>query len=152
MQIEVINRQRLHRLDRAAIAALARQTLDRIGQTQATATITFIRDPEMRRLNRDFRNLDKPTDVLSFPGQETAGEFPPLIVQDPELPPGVSSLGDVIISVETAGRYALKLGLPLEREIRNLVIHGMLHLAGYDHETDNGEMNRLERRLRKALN
>jgi probable rRNA maturation factor len=56
-----------------------------------------------------------------------------------------------VISVETAGRYARELGLSFDREIEFLVIHGALHLAGYDHETDDGEMNRVERKLRKEL-
>ena len=60
-------------------------------------------------------------------------------------------LGDLVISTETAARHARELALALGREIDHLVIHGTLHLAGYDHETDNGEMNRLERRLRREL-
>jgi probable rRNA maturation factor len=60
-------------------------------------------------------------------------------------------LGDVVISVETAARYARELGLTFDREIERLVIHGALHLAGYDHETDDGEMSKIERKLRKEL-
>ncbi|HZS06430.1 MAG TPA: rRNA maturation RNase YbeY [Blastocatellia bacterium] len=133
--IEVINRQRLHPVNRDEVARLARRVLERIGRPATSVTITFIRDRAMRRLNRDYRRIDAPTDVLSFPYQEPGGETD----------------GDVIISVETAARYAEKLGLTFEDEIRTLVIHGVLHLAGYDHETDNGEMNRLECRLRKEL-
>ena len=65
-------------------------------------------------------------------------------------PPG-GHLGDLVISVETAQRYARELGLSFAGEIEHLVIHGTLHLAGYDHEKDDGEMKRLERRLRRAL-
>ncbi|HWQ33309.1 MAG TPA: rRNA maturation RNase YbeY [Blastocatellia bacterium] len=140
--IEVFNRQRLFPINRAAVARLSRQVLDRINRPAATVTITFIRDPEMQRLNRIWRGIDAPTDVLSFAYHESD-----------ETAPGAdpAHLGDVIISVETAARYAGKLGLTFDEEIRTLVIHGTLHLAGYDHETDNGEMNRLERRLRKEL-
>lgn len=132
--IEVINRQRRRKIDRNAAARLARRVLDRIGQRDATLTITFIRDPRMRELNRDYRGIDRPTDVLSFGYGAGDGE-----------------LGDVVISVDTAERYAAELGLDFQREIDNLIIHGALHLAGYDHETDRGEMNRLEKRLRKEF-
>jgi probable rRNA maturation factor len=122
---------------------LARVTLDRIGCADATLTVAFVRDRAMRRLNRAYRGIDKPTDVLSFAyheGEEVGADEN-----------GLRRLGDVIISVETAGRYARQLGLTFDREIGHLIIHGALHLAGYDHETDNGEMDRLERRLRKEL-
>jgi probable rRNA maturation factor len=139
--IEVLNRQRLHSIDRQAVAKLAAATLARIGRDDAELTITFIRDAAMRKLNRDYRGKDKPTDVLSFAYHES----------DDSFPESDTHLGDVVISVETAARYATEYGLTFEREIEHLIIHGTLHLAGYDHETDNGEMNRLERKLRKEL-
>ncbi len=145
-QIEVLSRQRLHPIDRKAAAKLSRQVLDRIGREDATLTISFIRDPEMRRLNRDFRQIDKATDVLSFAYHEAPDDFDGGFIEE-----GQAHLGDVVISVETAERYAAELGLTFETEIKHLIIHGTLHLAGYDHETDNGEMNRLERKLRKQL-
>jgi probable rRNA maturation factor len=141
--IEVINRQRLYFVDRSAVANLSGAVLDRIGQSDAILTVTFIRDRAMRRLNRDYRGIDKTTDVLSFAyheGDEIPGQW-----DEPR------HLGDVVISVETAARYAHDLNLSFDREIDYLVIHGALHLAGYDHETDNGEMNKLERKLRKEL-
>ena len=97
----------------------------------------------MRKLNRDYRGIDKPTDVLSFAYHEAEDSI--------AEQGGPQHLGDMVISIETAERYADERGLSFEREIKHLVIHGTLHLAGYDHETDNGEMNRLERKLRKAL-
>jgi probable rRNA maturation factor len=139
-EIEVINRQRLHRMDRGAVARLARAVLDRAGREDSTLTVIFIRDRLMRELNRIYRAIDKPTDVLSFAYHE-GGEF-----SGPE-----NHLGDVVISVETAAVYAGELGLTFDREIEHLVIHGALHLAGYDHETDDGQMVRLERKLRKEL-
>lgn len=141
-EIEVINRQRLRAVDRSGAARLSRAVLDRIGRSDAVLTITFIRDHAMRRLNRDFRGIDKPTDVLSFAYHE--GEETPVNYE-------TQHIGDVVISVETAAAYARELGLSFDREIEHLVIHGALHLAGYDHETDNGEMNKLERKLRKEL-
>ena len=142
-EIEVINRQRLRAVDQGAVTKLSRAVLDRIGRPDAVLTITFIRDRAMRRLNRDYRGIDKPTDVLSFAYHEGDEALGPL--DEPQR------LGDVVISVDTAGRYARELGLSFDREIEHLVIHGALHLAGYDHEADNGEMNKLERKLRKEL-
>ena len=141
--IEVYNRQRFQRINRKRVAQIARLVLERFGRPEATLAITFIRDPRMRELNRDFRGLDSPTDVLSFAYHESRESGEPL--QD------AGHLGDVVISTETAARYARELSLGFAREIDHLVIHGTLHLAGYDHETDNGQMSRLERKLRKEL-
>ena len=91
-------------------------------------------DDEIRRLNREFRDLDKPTDVLSFPGEGT---------------PEGRHLGDVAIGAGVADRQAGEQGHSLERELKLLILHGVLHCLGYDHETDNGEMSRLEDRLRE---
>jgi probable rRNA maturation factor len=94
----------------------------------------------MRELNRMWRKKSGTTDVLSFPaGQD---EF--------EMLEG-ASLGDVVISVEQAERQAREHGLEFDEEVSQLILHGLLHLCGYDHETDNGEMNRLELRLRRRL-
>ena len=97
--------------------------------------VRFTGDREMRRVNRQFRGKDQPTDVLSFPG-DAAGEE--------------DHLGDLLISVPTARRQAAAAGHGVERELKTLLLHGVLHCLGHDHETDQGEMERLERRLRKA--
>ena len=102
--------------------------------------VRFTSDREMRRLNRDFRGKDKPTDVLSFPGGNAA-----LAPRDAEAP----HLGDVVIAVPTARRQAGERGEEVARELRTLVLHGVLHCLGYDHETDGGTMERLERKLRR---
>ena len=141
--IEVVNRQRVKTIDLSRAAQLARAVLDGIGEREATLTLSFIRDRQMRQLNRDYRGIDKPTDVLSFAYLEAADEF--------AFNHDDTHLGDVVIAVETAERYAAEQGLTFAREIEWLVIHGTLHVAGYDHETDHGEMNRLEKRLRKQL-
>ncbi len=143
VEIEFVNRQRLFKLERKIIIRLGRATLGKISHNHCSVTISFIRDREMRQLNRDYRGLDKPTDVLSFAYHEG--------LSDNEPNHNAGFLGDVIISVETADRYAREQGLSFATEINWLVIHGILHLAGYDHETDNGEMSKLERRLRKEL-
>ena len=141
--IEVINRQRILKLNRNQIEQLGQSVFLRIHRNEATATVSFIRDAMMQQLNRDYRGIDKPTDVLAFAYHEGISD------NEPDLNPDF--LGDVVISVETAARYAQEQNISCETEINWLVIHGLLHLAGYDHETDNGEMRRLERRLRKVL-
>ena len=131
--VEVVNRQRGRKIDTETWSNFAAKALDAIGNHESSATIAFVSNQRIRKLNRQFRNIDKATDVLSFPaGEET-------------------NLGDIAISVETAAAQARENGLTFEAEIAQLILHGLLHLSGYDHETDNGEMNRLELRLRKKL-
>ena len=131
--VEVVNRQRRVKVDPNAWTTFAEKALKAIGHGGTSATIAFVSDSGIRKLNRQFRNIDKATDVLSFPADE------------PE------NLGDVAISVETAAKQAKENGLEFNDEIAQLILHGLLHLSGYDHETDNGEMNRLELRLRRKL-
>jgi len=97
-------------------------------------SVVLAGDGLLRRLNRDYRGRDRPTDVLSFPG---AG--------------GEEGLGDVVISVPTALRNARRQGHTVQQELDILALHGLLHILGYDHETDDGTMDRLERRLRRGL-
>jgi len=137
----MVNRQRRYRVETRALAQFAERVLAAVGKGGHAVAIVLVGDRAIRQLNRDFRGIDRPTDVLSFP----FGEL------DPDGPEPQPYLGDVVISVETARRYAARWRIPLDRELRNLIIHGVLHLCGYDHETDRGEMRRLERRLRRAL-
>jgi probable rRNA maturation factor len=101
----------------------------------AEVSVLFCADGRMRTLNRRYRGKDAPTDVLAFP----AGEA------------GRGSLGDIVISVPYAGREARRRSEPPARELDRLLVHGFLHLMGYDHETDDGEMDALERRVRTRL-
>jgi probable rRNA maturation factor len=91
-------------------------------------------DRAVRALNARYRGQDRPTDVLSFPGGGSEAE-----------------LGDIVISVETAERNARAQRRTLAQELDVLALHGFLHVLGYDHETDDGAMDRLERRLRRRL-
>lgn len=101
-------------------------------------TVLLTTDAAIRSLNRRFRGKNKSTDVLSFPADATA--------------PGSRGVaGDVALSVPTARRQAVEHGHTLSVEIKVLMLHGLLHLAGYDHERDGGEMERRERRLRLQL-
>jgi len=138
--IEVVNRQRKMPLDVGRWEAFAERALKVVPAGGAGATVAFVSDRAMRELNRRWRGKVGTTDVLSFPaGQE---EF--------EKGEGLS-LGDVVVSVEQAARQAAEHGLDFEGEVRQLILHGLLHLCGYDHERDGGEMNALELKLRRRL-
>lgn len=100
-----------------------------------SATVLLADDARLKELNRSFRGKNKPTDVLSFPAP-TNGE---------------GTIGDIAISVETAARQAGEHGHTLGEELRILLLHGVLHLAGFDHETDRGEMRAREGELRRKL-
>jgi probable rRNA maturation factor len=112
--------------------------------------VRFVSDREMRRLNATFRGRDKATDVLTFPGDLRAPDAPEPS-GEPPAGPLAGHLGDVAISVPTARRQARELGHGADRELRILLLHGLLHCLGYDHETDDGTMERLETRLRERL-
>lgn len=99
-------------------------------------TVLLTTDKAIRRLNRQYRAKNKATDVLSFPAAE---------------PKKTKAAGDLAISVHTARKQADALGHALSSEIKVLMLHGLLHLAGYDHEIDAGEMARIEQRLRAKL-
>ena len=133
--IEAVNRQRKVKIDTKAWEVFAARVLAAIGSPECSATIAFVSDKTIRQLNRQFRGIDKATDVLSFPAADGDDK----------------NLGDVAISVDTATTQAKQNGLTLDEEVAQLILHGLLHLSGYDHETDKGEMNRLELRLRRKL-
>jgi rRNA maturation RNase YbeY len=138
--IEVVNRQRKTSLDCEHWRAFTKRALKVVPAHDMGVTIAFVSDHAMKQLNRTWRGKQGTTDVLSFPaGQD---EF--------EKIEG-AMLGDIAISVDRAKAQAKQNGLSLEQEISQLILHGLLHLCGYDHETDNGEMNRLELRLRRKL-
>jgi probable rRNA maturation factor len=137
--IEVVNRQRKRKIQTEAWTTLAGEMLRAIGKHDSSATIAFVSDIRMRELNRTFRGIDRTTDVLSFPESSSEGR------------PDEQNLGDIAISVERAETQARENGLEFDGEISQLMLHGLLHLCGYDHETDSGEMNRLELRLRRKL-
>jgi probable rRNA maturation factor len=107
--------------------------------------VTLVDDARIHELNREYRGIDRPTDVLSFALQEQ-GEGEPEF--DIELEPDadfVDSLGDIVISVETCKRQAQEYGHSIERELAFLAVHGFLHLIGYDHETAEEEQDMFRR-------
>ena len=147
MATEVVNRQRLARIDARRIARIADATLAEAGRSDSKLTVAFVRDRAIRSLNNKFRANDRVTDVLSFRSGNT-GNAAAGIYFDKS---GPEELGDVVVSTDSAQRQAAEAGHSFDREVDELVIHGVLHLCGYDHETDGGQMNRLELRVRRKL-
>jgi probable rRNA maturation factor len=133
LSVVLVNRQRQRRVPKARLARVLEGASAALGVGGEVALVLG-GDALLRRLNRDYRGKDRPTDVLSFPGEG-----------------GEAGLGDILISVETAEKNARRLGRSLARELDVLALHGFLHVLGYDHETDDGTMDRLERRLRRRL-
>jgi probable rRNA maturation factor len=133
LEVVVLNRQRRRKVDAPRLLRLLRRAARELGVSGELALV-LAGDRFVRGLNARYRHKDQATDVLSFPGG-----------------PGGAGLGDVVISVESAERNARALGRSLPRELEVLALHGFLHALGYDHETDDGRMQRLERRLRRRL-
>lgn len=131
------------RLSNLVLATLSRSGLARFlnrarsaVDLQGEVDVLLTSDAALKKLNRDFRGKDKPTDVLSFPSPEQIAS---------------EHAGDLAISLETAARQAASFGHTLRDEVRILMLHGLLHLSGMDHETDDGEMAARESELRREL-
>ena len=113
-------------------------------RTRGDVTVALVSDARMRQLNRRFRRKDCATDVLSFP---TAVQ--PFRAAGASRPESLHYAGDIVIAHGVARRQARERGHSLAVELKVLALHGLLHLLGYDHEQDDGEMRRVERRLRR---
>jgi len=133
----VRNLQRRYKVDRLVLERFLSEVASTLGAAEASATLALVRDARIQKLNRDFRGHDKPTDVLSFAAARYEDE--------PDY------LGDIVVSVDTASRQAKRRGSNLRRELKVLSLHGFLHLLGHDHEKDDGEMRRIEYRLRRRF-
>jgi probable rRNA maturation factor len=161
----ILNRQRGVPVSLASLEHFWRQVLDTLRLPEDSMTICLVSEAEIARWNRAYRSKDGPTDVLSFPADENgqpgraAGNGAPKKPRGPRrarLPlardlEAAGYLGDIAIAPAVARRNARRFGRSLGSELRILMLHGALHLLGYDHERDNGEMERLERRLRRRL-
>jgi probable rRNA maturation factor len=143
------NRQRAVRLARPPLEHFLRQVKNELGLEEAGLTVRLVSDREIARMNETFRKKKGPTDVLSFPMVVRRRPVP--LGRGAEAPKAGEYLGDIAISPATARRYTRKYGRKLSNELRVLILHGVLHLLGYDHETDRGEMDLMERKLRKRL-
>ncbi len=135
----IANRQRRVPVQIQPLEEFAERALVEMQFPPESVGVELISDEVMARLNWKFRKKRGPTDVLSFPAEH-------------ERPiPETQYVGDIAISPETALRNARSEGRDLDEELRILILHGMIHLAGFDHETDEGEMDYLEARLRRRL-
>jgi rRNA maturation RNase YbeY len=121
------------------LARTARRCLRALGLDGAELSLVLVSDPVMHELNRSWRGKNRPTDVLAFSQREGAGAAPDGL------------LGDVVISVDTARRQAAALGHSLAAEGDRLLVHGLLHLLGYDHERSAPEARRMQRQERALL-
>ena len=135
----IVNRQRRVQVSVKPLEDFFDRVRRELRFPREAVTVQLISDAAMARLNQTFRHKLGPTDVLSFPAN---GATPKL---------SAPYAGDIAISPETARRNARRFSRTLPAEMRILILHGMIHLAGFDHETDHGEMDRLERRLRRRL-
>jgi probable rRNA maturation factor len=120
---------------------IALDNLQRIETEISEVTIAIVDDEAMRNLNRKFRKKNKTTDVLTFPADDSYA--------DPNA--DGRPLGDIVISIDQARRQAADQKHSLSTEVRYLILHGILHALGYDHETDAGEMNALEMEVREKV-
>ena len=139
--LDVVNLQKKVKIETAVYKEFVSTLVNKVEEARdSRLTVAFISDDRMKQLNSLFRNKETTTDVLSFPHEPDEFE-----------PKGEAFLGDIVISVEQAQKQAAENGLSLEGELKQLILHGLLHLCGYDHETDSGEMNERELALRKAI-
>lgn len=140
MEIGLLNRQRRIKIGLTRLRSWIERILTHLGYPEAEISLVLVNDRQIRDLNESYRGLPAPTDVLSFPMGE--GEFR-------ELHPHL--LGDVVISLETASRQARESGHPLELEVCLLLIHGILHLLGYDHEGSAKKRKAMQTKERELL-
>jgi probable rRNA maturation factor len=138
--IEIINRQRARKINAKQWREFGERALRAAGKNEQAISIVFVSDAAITKLNREFRGKDHVTDVLSFPNQAEPFEHE-----------NQTNLGEVVISVQRAAAQAKQNGLTFSNEVQQLFLHGLLHLSGHDHEADDGQMNRLELKLRKKL-
>jgi len=135
----VIDNQRKVAIDTSVLFRFIAELKSAAGIEDRSFSVAFISDRRMKELNTFFRGKPSTTDVLSFPHEPDTFD------------PDKSNLGDIVISAEQAEKQAAENGLTFEGEIKQLILHGALHLCGYDHETDDGEMNARELGLRDKL-
>jgi len=137
---EFYNLQRKIKFDALQLRSFAENLPEKVDEAVGkNLAVALVSDRRMIELNSLFRGKNTTTDVLSFPHEPD------------DFDPDKDNLGDVVISVDQAQKQAIENGFTLEGELKQLILHGVLHLCGYDHETDKGEMNARELQLREQL-
>ncbi len=161
----ILNRQRAVRVARRPLEEFLRKIQRELELRDSDITVCLVSDAEIARMNEAFRKKKGPTDVLSFPARmkarasaNTRKRIYREGAEDTEKSRAHTKsrtaetyLGDIAIAPATARRYAKKNGRGLRSELRVLILHGVLHLLGYDHETDRGEMDRIEHKMRRRF-
>ncbi len=153
----VLNRQRAVRVPDSSLNDFLARALRKLRISPDALTVCLVTNSQIARWNRDFRDKNGPTDVLSFPADGNRTRNFPRSGHPKRrgavLPSAsfTSYLGDIAVAPAVARKNAARLGRTLDNELRILILHGILHLMGYDHETDSGQMDRREKRLRRAL-
>ena len=153
----ILNRQRRIRVPSKKLEKFLARAQKEVRLPAGSLTVCLVTNAEIARWNRGYRDKNGPTDVLSFPVNAGTTTHPKNGIFFASPPSGLTSaarhdyLGDIAIAPAVARRNARRFGRTFEDEMRILILHGMLHLMGYDHETDTGQMDRRERRLRRTL-
>jgi probable rRNA maturation factor len=164
----ILNRQRAVRIVRRPLELFLRRVENELDLGDSDVTVCLVSDREITRMNEAFRKKKGPTDVLSFPADRQhrifASRRKRIYTEGPGNTGGTAKsrakqesrlseryLGDIAIAPKTAKRYAEKNGRTLSDELQVLMLHGVLHLLGYDHETDRGEMDRIEQKMRRRF-
>ena len=149
-----MNRQRAVRLSTRALESFLLRVRRELDLKQAQVTVCLVSDAEIAGMNESFRKKRGPTDVLSFPAvklrQPSRSKRRPASVASRSAD-NDASLGDIAIAPAVAKRNAKNFGHTLPAELKILILHGVLHLLGFDHEADHGEMDRTEKKLRRRL-
>ena len=140
MEVLIDNRQSRHKLSLKKTKQTVQVILDALGSPDGELSILLLDDPQIAVLNKNYLQREGPTNVIAFPMRE--GAFTEI---NPEL------LGDVVISLETAEKEGLEAGVSMMDRLDELMIHGILHLFGYDHETSDMEAARMEAKSRELL-
>ena len=140
MEVLIDNRQSNHRISKKKIQQTATAILNALDYPDAELSILIVDDQQIAQFNRDYLNRQGPTNVIAFPMR--AGRFS-------EITPNL--LGDVVISAETAHREGQNAGLSMQDRFDQLLIHGILHLCGYDHENTKTEARRMEKKTEELL-
>jgi probable rRNA maturation factor len=160
----ILNQQRSIRVSIAALNTFLSAAQKRLHLSPDSLTVALVTDAQMTRWNHAYRGKNRPTDVLSFP-HDGPRRYTAIRNGQPlrhasrtakrkraaSSPSSASYLGDIAIAPAVARRNALRFGRTFDQEMRILILHGVLHLMGYDHESDSGQMERRENRLRREL-
>ena len=140
MEVQIDNSQDKHRISKKKIRQTATAVLNALEYPEAELSILIVDDQQIAQLNQEYLNRNGPTNVIAFPMR--AGRFP-------DITPNL--LGDVVISIETAFREGQKGDLSMEERFDQLLIHGILHLLGYDHEGTKSEARKMEKKAQELL-